>query len=212
MTLTALQISQINNMNRAAQKAQMGTFLNTLDARPARGSAVSTPLFPQQYSTLPAVEAADAVHAAVTLTAAAQTVTSAITSPDVPRNLAVVGTTGVSALTLTVNGTNINDAAISEAFTMNADTPVVGTKAFKTVTSIVYPARAAGGTITVGTGVKLGFPHILPLASVCIAHYFNGSSDAGTATVDADEVEKNLYAVAGTMDGEKAVDLIYFTA
>ena len=38
---------------------------------------------------------------------------------------------------------------------------------------------------------------------------FNGSADSGSLTVDADELEKNVFAINGTPDGAKVLDLFY---
>ena len=107
--------------------------------------------------------------------AAVTTVTSGITNPDVPRNLVITpgGTTSdVEDCYVTVNGTDIFDAALSENFYFapNASTATTGILAFKTVTSVVFPANCESGgfaaTWSIGGGSKLGLKR-------CI----NGSGD-----------------------------------
>jgi hypothetical protein len=64
-------------------------------------------------------------------------------------------------------------------------------------------------TVSVGIGKKFGLPHIVASASLLQEKLFDGSDDSGSLAVDADEVEKNLYALNGTPDGEKVLDLFY---
>jgi hypothetical protein len=59
-------------------------------------------------------------------------------------------------------------------------------------------------------GTKIGIPHIVDYASLMILALFGGSADTGgSLAVDADEVEKNLYTPAGTLDGTTLLDLYY---
>jgi hypothetical protein len=111
----------------------------------------------------PAVPSTTAVHAAVTDTGSTQTITTAITDPDVPRALtATAGGTAadIKAIQITVTGTNADGAVISEtlpAFTVNTGGSVTGSKAFATVTSISIPAHDdTGATTAVGSADKLG--------------------------------------------------------
>lgn len=69
-------------------------------------------------------------------------------------------------------------------------------------------AGVAPDTVSVGMGKKFGMPHIVEGASLLLVKLFNGSSDAGSLAVDADEIEKNLFSLDGTPDGS-AVDLYY---
>jgi len=83
-----------------------------------------------------------------------------ITNPAIPRNLRAVFGAAWDGGDLTVVGTNQFDAAVTEIVTAAAGTTVVGTKVFKTVTSItkdtVGTDAAGTNTVTVGTGDKLG--------------------------------------------------------
>jgi hypothetical protein len=107
----------------------------------------------------------------------------------------------------TVYGKNINGDPISEEFTLNSDTPVVGAKAFASVDSIALPIKVGSETIDVGWGTKFGLPYCLTADELVIVKLFNNAADSGTVTVDADEVEKNVFALNGTADGEKPIDL-----
>lgn len=61
--------------------------------------------------------------------------------------------------------------------------------------------------VSVGLGKKFGIPYMLTAAEQVIVKLFNNSADTGTVTADADELEKNVIALNGTPDGEKAIDL-----
>lgn len=112
--------------------------------------------------------AAGAVHAAITGTAAtaSQVITADITSPPYPRNIvATVGgtTADVATCSITITGTNIADAVITEALAFSANataaTAVAGAKAFKTVTSITVPTQdGTGATFAISFADKLGLP------------------------------------------------------
>lgn len=125
---------------------------------------------------------------AATASAAGSTVTTGITNPDVPRNVTATpgGTTGnVLAVSVVVNGTDINGTTIAEtlpAFTAGAATAVTGVKAFKTITSIVLPTTGASTTISVGRGAKIGLPYPLGRNTV-IAAYLSGVKEATAPTV-----------------------------
>jgi hypothetical protein len=93
------------------------------------------------------VAAADAVAAAaggvaeITLGAEAQSIISGITSPAVPRALTVVSNKANGAGGVVVHGTNYAGEEISETFTLAGTTTQNGSKAFRTVTKVVAPAR-----------------------------------------------------------------------
>lgn len=76
-------------------------------------------------------------------------------------------------------------------------------------TSADTTAGVAVDTVSVGIAKKFGLPHIVANANLLLNKIFDGSTDDGVLTVDADEVEKNLYALDGTPDGEKVLDLYY---
>lgn len=169
-------------------------------------------LLPVHYRLDPDAVSATYVHAAVTLPASGTTVvTTAITNPDFPRNVTVKGNAAGIAGDVVVAGTNIKDEAITETIALNEATEVEGTKAFKTVTSITVPAKTngSGDTVSVGVAKKLGLPHIVDNAALLLVKLFDGSADSGTLAVDSDEVEKNLFALNGSPNGAKFVDLYY---
>lgn len=61
--------------------------------------------------------------------------------------------------------------------------------------------------VSVGLGKKFGIPYLLTADELVFVKLFNNSADAGTVTADSDELEKNVLALNGTPDGEKAIDL-----
>jgi hypothetical protein len=164
----------------------------------------------QHYHVAPAAISATAIHAAVTLTAAAQDVVPTA-QPDVPRTVTVKGNAAGIAGNVVVTGTNILDETITDTIALNGTTEVEGIKAFKTVTNINLPVKtnASGDTVSVGIAKKFGLPHIVANAALVLVKLFNGSADTGTLAVDADEIEKNLFALNGAPDGSKLVDLYY---
>lgn len=143
------------------------------------------------------------------------TVTTFLAQPDVCRNLEILpgGTTAdVPAGDITVTGTNCRDEAITETFTLTANqaTADVGIKAFKTVTSIVFPIQdGAAATYDVGTGEKLGLTHCMG-GDHMVFSTFNDIYEGTRATVvyDVDEVEKNTVQLDSALDGSD-VEIFY---
>lgn len=153
----------------------------------------------------------DAVANDLALPAAGTTVfTTGITDPPYPRNLTMVGNEADIVGDVIVIGTNIAGASITETFALNGTTPVVGVKAFKTITSIEVPVRQdADETIDVGFGDILGLPHILPHNNVMLAFLNNVKEGTlPTVAVDADELEKNTADLNSALNGT-AVDIYY---
>lgn len=152
--------------------------------------------------------------------AAAVTLTSFTAQPDVPRSLSFTpgGTTGdIESCVITVTGTNIKSAVITETFTFsaNATGKVSGNKAFKTVTSVAWPADCESGgfaaTWSIGTENKIGLQSCMDSAGDFDWSVFdNAKETAPTCTADADEVEKNVCIPAGTASFDGAKDLKFY--
>ena len=151
---------------------------------------------------------------------AAVTVSSFAHQPDVPRNLTITPgstTADVGTCTITVTGTNILGATITEdfAFAANASSATTGAKAFKTVTSIAWAASCEDSPYTaswtVGVGELLGLKRCMASAGDLIRSLKDGATEATqpTCTADDNEVEKNVCDVSGTMDNS-AVWIFYF--
>lgn len=156
----------------------------------------------------------DGIHAGIAGATSAQVVTADIANPPYPRNITVTPadtTDDVKAGTIVVHGTNIADEPISEdfAFAANATTAKTGVKAFKTVKSIDVPAQdGTGCTFKVGFGVKFGLPFLLDAVPPVLC-WFNRlfESTMPTVTADADEIEKNVFSINGTLADNKMIDL-----
>ena len=112
----------------------------------------------------PAATSSTAVLPATTLAnGATTTVTTGITQPDVTRCLRILGNQAGINGTVVINGTDNSGAVISESIVANAGNVVEGVRAFRTITSIVFPARnGAGDTISVGWNDKLGLDEAYP--------------------------------------------------
>ena len=164
----------------------------------------------QTFTCTPAAASTTAVHAAAACSVSAtQTITTSITSPDVPRNItATAGGTAadVKAVQVIVYGTNYEDVAISETlpiFTVNTTGDVVGSKAFKTVTSYAVPAMdGTGCTVSIGYGDKLGLNDRLTRNSVRAA-YLNYvlEGTAPTVAVSSTAIESNTVDLNSALDG-----------
>lgn len=159
--------------------------------------------------TEPAAKSITGILAATELKEEEQTITEGITDPDVPRNVRIKGSADVTG-DVVINGTNINDDAISETLALNGTTEVEGDLAFKTITSIELPAQATenADTVQVGTANKLGLPYKLSLNTV-LKVYRNSvlEASAPTVTVDADDLEKNTIELSSALNGTN-VDVI----
>lgn len=88
-----------------------------------------------------AAESDDGVLAATDLNATAQSITTGLTSPAVPRNVKVKGNASGVNNVVKVWGTNFSGEAISEEITPNGETAVAGNLAFKTVTKVDLPVE-----------------------------------------------------------------------
>lgn len=157
----------------------------------------------------PAAGTTTAVLAAVTDTGAEQEVTSGITNPPTARNVtATAGGTAadIKAIQVIVEGTNDFDEVITEtlpAFTVNTAGTVVGSKAFKTVTSVTIPPHdGTGATTAIGLGAKLGLGVELARDTIVNA-YLAGVRETTrpTVVVSASAVDGNTVQLNSTLDG-----------
>lgn len=148
--------------------------------------------------------------------AAATTISSFLAQPDVPRNLILTpgGTTGdVESCVVTISGTNIKNQSISETFTFaaNASTVVTGSKAFKTVTSVSFPANCESGafaaTWSLGVGYKLGLRNCMANAGSFFHAVYNGIKEttAPTVAASASAVESNTIQLNSMLLGSDVI-------
>lgn len=212
MALTSKQVYDLDNAMVANQAVGLGTLLNDVlfGGLPAPTTGSITNMSAVKYQTTPAVGTATYVHAAVTLGASAQDVTTSITNPDFPRIVTVKGNASGISGDVVITGTDINDAVLTSTIALSGSSEVLGTKAFKTVTNINFPAKTngSGDTVSVGVGNKIGFPSAIPNASMVLAKTFDGAVDASTITASA-TVAGSLAAVAGTFNGTKIYQLFF---
>lgn len=161
----------------------------------------------------PALGTTTAVHAAVTDTGSQQVVTTGITNPPTPRNVTATagGTSGdIKAIQVIVAGTNEEGVAITEtlpAFTVDTTGTVVGSKAFKTVTSITIPAHdGTGATTAIGLGAKLGVGERLSKNGVDRA-FLNGvlEGTAPTVATSSSALESNTVSLNSALDGTEVI-------
>lgn len=154
--------------------------------------------------------------------AAAVTLTSFDDStPDVPRALSITpgGTTGdIEACVVVVSGTDIFNNSISETFTFaaNATGKITGFKAFKTVSSVVWPANCESGgfaaTWSIGVEEELGLKRCIGNAGDFFFSLLNGSKEATAPTLHSSansSVASNTVNFNGTYDGS-ADFILYF--
>jgi hypothetical protein len=131
------------------------------------------------------------------------TVTTDITNPDFPRALQIKGNAGGISGNVVITGTNIRGETITDTIVANGASAVEGVKAFKSVTSILLPARNAGGdTISVGVIDELGLQSIPWSTDVESEHSGNAVDTGGTVlTRDASNIEECLYAPTTESNG-----------
>lgn len=152
-----------------------------------------------------------------TSTTATTTVSSFLNQPDVCRALSITpgGTTAdVPAGDITINGTNYWNDSISEAFTLAANQTTIahGTKAFCSVTSIVFPAQdGADATYDVGVNDVLGLKRCMDNTGALIYTAFDGvyESTRATITSHATTIELNTIDINGTLDGAKDINAYF---
>lgn len=138
------------------------------------------------------------------------TVTSFLAQPDFARKITITpgGTTNdVPAGDVTITGTNIRGEVISEALTFaaNATGAQTSLKAFKTITSIVFPIQdGAAATYDVGVNDALGLDRCMSEAAVVDA-YIDGTREttAATVTYHATDVSKNTVDPNTALDASK---------
>lgn len=151
---------------------------------------------------------------------AALVLSSGFTSPLTPRNLSVIPTAttaDVGSCTVTISGTDILNDAISEdfAFSANASTATVGSKAFKTVTSIAFAASCEdspyGARWSVGVGEKIGVKRCMDKAGHILFSTIDGAKEATAPTMaaNASVVSLNTADFNGTMDGTSDFELFF---
>lgn len=185
---------------------------NTQEGGNFQQGLIDLPVFSVSIGS-PALGTTTAVHAAVTLPATGTTiVTTAITNPDVPRNLTITGSASGITGNVVIAGTDAEGVALTETIAASGTGTVVGAKAFKTVTSITVPAKtnSSGDTIAIGTGAKLGLGHRLSRDSVLRA-FLAGVKEGTAPTVvfSSTSISGNTVALSSAL-GATAVIIDYY--
>lgn len=177
--------------------SESGEYVKVLDVSAAPVYTVARGF----YGTTKAVHAAGATWTYV------GTVVVPTAQPDVPRQLTITGSASGMNTPVLFEGEDFSQNVIRETVTASGTTTPVSANAFASVSfAIVGPRHAAGDTLTVGTGAKVGVPYIIGEAAALTAADFNGAADAGTLTANA-TLSLNVYAAAGTFDGTKELAL-----
>ena len=166
---------------------------------------------------LTATEAADAdddglLNDSATHTTDAKTYTAMLAQPPQARTISFTPSAAAAAGNILVAGTDIDDNPITDTVATSTTAAVYSAKAFKTVTSVTYPKDGDGITWEAGWSEAIGLPLKLAAAPFAL-EIFNGVVEIGTAgtfTVDANELSKNIYDPNGDLDGAKALQLLLF--
>ncbi|MCK5017206.1 MAG: hypothetical protein KAS32_09045 [Candidatus Peribacteraceae bacterium] len=131
----------------------------------------------------------------------AVTVTAFEAVPGVARTIAITPTgvtADVKAGDAVITGTNIKGETITDtlAFLDNASTATTSVKAFKTITSILFPVEDSPYTATwaVGTTDAFGLDHCMAAAGDIAWATAAGARESTdpTCVADVDEMEKNV--------------------
>ncbi len=144
------------------------------------------------------------VLAATALTAAAQTITTDIANPAVPRSLRVKGNAAGITGNVVITGTNYAGETITETVALSGSDAVETTKAFNTITSIALPIETHAGadTVSVGVGNKLGLPFKLEHNTVLMAFRNNvKEATAPTVTTSTTAIEGNTVLLNSALNG-----------
>lgn len=145
------------------------------------------------------------------------TYTLAHTAPDVGARNVTVTQTAVDAEDtngkITVTGTDLSGAVITEDITPNAGATVAGTKAFATITSIVGSGWVIGGgndTIVCGFGALIGLPDKLTDTAQVLCASLNNAKQATapTVTISSTVLSLNTVDLDSALDGT-AVKIYY---
>ena len=98
----------------------------------------------------------DGVHAAMTLGASVQSITTGFTNPAVPRNATIKGNVSGINKKVKVYGFNVAGEAITEEITPNGTSVVPGAKAFASISKIDLPVQNHAPVLQVETATAAG--------------------------------------------------------
>lgn len=131
--------------------------------------------------------------------------------PDFPRNLTIVAS-GTATGNVVITGTNIRNEVITETIALNGNTPVLGNKAFKRITSIQLPT-VADRTIDIGIGTKLGLDRAMAGNEVLYATV-DGVKEGTAPTIaySATAIESNTAIFNTAPNGSRDIVIAFVTA
>lgn len=132
------------------------------------------------------------------------TLTTVTAQPDFARLLQLVAS-GATTANVTVNGTDINGAVITEVVALNGTTKVNTLNAYATVTSVVLPTVGAT-TISVGIDTGLG------MDSLCDYYSFTGFSGVSSSSFNTTVISKNYIVSSTTLNASNNVSASYIPA
>ena len=126
----------------------------------------------------------NAVHAAITGTGAEQEITTAITNPDVPRNISITNSAN-STGDVVITGVDAKGNSVTDTITIVTGGTGYGVVAFATVSKITIPATVANpDTISVGISDKLGLSNIIYATADVYKVKVNNADDPTIGTVN----------------------------
>ena len=144
-------------------------------------------IFSEQYSDLfmdALAASATHVHAAITGTGAEQEITTAITNPDIPRNISITNSAN-STGDVKIDGVDAKGNTVSDTIAILTGGIAYGVVAFATVSKITIPAGVANpDTITVGISDKLGLSNIIYVSGDVYKVKVNNADDPTIGTVN----------------------------
>lgn len=151
-------------------------------------------------STQTVASDADGILALQALDKAGDVVTTFLKQPPYARNLTVVASADQTGKVV-VEGLDIAGNLITEEFTLNGTTPIVGKLAFSKVLKVTLPVKVATETIDLGWGELIGLPFRLASSPLCWALDDGVAMTAPTFTVDATDLAENVVDFDGSLDG-----------
>lgn len=164
-----------------------------------------------QLSAAQAVAAGAAyIEAATVLGAAKTTVLAAGLSaqPPTPRVLSITGDAAGSTGDVVITGTDANGAVLTETIVGVGAATVAGTRAFASVTSIVFPIGDGVSTISVGITDDVGLPFCLPYNTVLLILNNATATTVATGSYSATVIAQNYVNPTAVLAGAQ-ID-IYF--
>lgn len=157
----------------------------------------------------PVVGDADNIAAAQAVAGAgALTLTAAVFTMDVARNVTITSAGNDSGITFTVTGTDIHGLPVVEVITGANAGAANGKKAFKTVSSVVA-SGAAAGNVSVGFGDVLGLPYRLNRKADILAEFAGDTNELASSVVvvgDATAATGTTGDVRGTINPNATLD------